>query len=449
MSDLSAAIPPPSRRSLLEFIRLVKTDQLQLYRPSLFTRELGYNRLLFQHSFFLNSPDYIEHVLLTNHKNYTKSRYHRQILGPVLGQGLLTSEGDFWRRQRRIAAPAFHHKRIAGFIDIMAQATAELLAEWDGRSKAFEVTKEMMALTLKIIARTMFSSDVGADTRSVERAMTAMLELGKPSLIDLLGLPEWLPRVQPKGFRRAIADLERVIARILAERHVDPSDRGDLLSMLLAARDEETGEGMNDRQLRDEIMTIFLAGHETTANGLAWTWHLLGRHPEVEARLHVELESVLAGRTPTFADLPALKYTRAVFEEAMRLYPPAHTFNRMAIGWDEIGGHKVPPGSLITISPYVVHRNPKLWPEPERFDPDRFLPENAAGRPRYAYLPFGGGPRICIGNSFAIFEAQVILAMIAQRHRLRPLPGHVVEPVGHITLRPRNGIMVVAERRGS
>ncbi|MCW5732067.1 MAG: cytochrome P450 [Alphaproteobacteria bacterium] len=438
-------LPPVAARrrgSLISFLRRVRTDQLLLYRPSIFTREIGYQRLFLQHAFLLNRPDYIEHVLLANHRNYSKSRYHRQILGPVLGNGLLTSEGDFWRRQRRIAAPAFHHRRIAGFVDSMAQAAGEMLVRWDGRDGPFEITREMMALTLVIIARTMFSSNVGADIAKVERAMTTMLELGKPSLIDLFGLPEWLPRPLPRGLRRAKRDLDEVIGRILAERRADPADRGDLLSMLLAARDEESGEGMSDRQLRDEIMTIFLAGHETTANALAWTWYLLARHPEVEARLHTEVDRVLGGRVPAFADLANLTYVRQVFEESMRLYPPAHTFNRMALGEDEIGGLRIPPGALITISPYVVHRNPALWPDPERFDPDRFAPEKAAGRPRYAYIPFGGGPRICIGNSFALFEAQVIIAMVAQRYRLALEPGHVVEPVGHITMRPKNGIMM-------
>jgi len=443
-SDTAAT---PRRRGFIDFVRAVKSDVLSLYQPHIFSRDVQYRRVLMAHSVFLNRPDLIEHVLLTNQRNYAKSRFHRQLLGPVLGQGLLTSEGEFWRRQRRIAAPAFHHRRIAGFVAAMVEETAAMIGRWAGAPQPFEITKEMMALTLTIITRTMFSADVGPDVRKVERAMTRMLELGRPSLLDLLGLPEWLPRAMPPKFRAAIADLEHVIHRILAERRADPTDRGDLLSMLLAARDEETGEGMSDRQLRDEIMTIFLAGHETTANGLAWTWYLLAQNPAAETRMHAEIVSRLGDRSPTIEDLAAMPYTRAVFEEAMRLYPPAHTFNRMALAEDRIGEVVIPKGALVTISPYVTHRNPKLWPDPERFDPERFLPEQARGRPRYAYLPFGGGPRICIGNSFALFEAQAILAMIGRRWRVTLEPGHKVEPVGQITLRPKNGIMVRLEKR--
>jgi cytochrome P450 len=247
--------------------------------------------------------------------------------------------------------------------------------------------------------------------------------------------------------RRAVVEFDALVARFVAQRRADSSARHDLLAMLLAARDTDTGEGMSDKQLRDEILTIFMAGHETTANALSWVWYLLAMHPDAEARLHAELDRVLGGRMPAFADLAALKWTRMVIEEAMRLYPPAHAIARTAIGEDRIGGVRIPPGASISISMYVTHRNPNLWPEPERFDPERFSPEAAARRHRFAYLPFGGGPRVCIGNAFALAEAQVIVAMVAQRYRLRLAPGHVVEPVGLLTLRSKNGVWVTLEPR--
>jgi cytochrome P450 len=304
----------------------------------------------------------------------------------------------------------------------------------------------MMGLTLDIIARTMFSKDVRGEVETVRRLTDVVVAL-PPNMLDLLGFPEWFPRRQPAAYRRVIAEFDAMVARLLAERRADGIDRGDLLSMLLAARDPETGEGMSDKQLRDEILTIFLAGHETTANALAWTWYLLARHPEAEARLHDELDRVLGGRLPSLADLAELKWTRMVLEEAMRLYPPAHTISRTALGEDWIGGVRVPRGASITISIYVTHRSPNIWPEPERFDPERFTPAAVAARHRFAYLPFGGGPRICIGSSFAMAEAQVIVAMIAQRYRLRLAPGHVVEPVGLVTLRAKNGVWVTLEPR--
>jgi cytochrome P450 len=434
------------RFGLIEFIRRVRTDQLSTLVPELFGRNMIYNRILFLHSFLINKPEYIEHVLLTNHENYSKSQFLRRMLGPILGDGLLTSEGELWRRQRRIAAPAFHNKRIAGFVDTFGACTQATLARWHTLPQPFDVTAEMMALTLDIIARTMFSTDVRGEVEAVRRLMEIVVNM-RPSVPDLLGLPEWLPRRQPAAYRRAVAQFEALVAGFLAERRADGIDRGDLLAMLLAARDPDTGEGMSDKQLRDEILTIFLAGHETTANALSWIWYLLARHPQAEARLHEELDRVLGGRVPTYADLAELKWTRMVIEEALRLYPPAHTIARTALGEDRIGGVRVPAGAFISISIYVTHRNPNLWPQPERFDPERFAPAEVARRHRFAYLPFGGGPRICIGSSFALAEAQVVVAAIAQRYRVRLAPGQIVEPIGLITLRPKGGMKVTLEPR--
>ena len=439
---------PPRRLGLIEFIRRVREDQLSVIDPALYAEDLTYSRILFLHSFLVNKPEYIEQVLLTNHANYRKSHFLRNLLGPLLGEGLLTSEGEVWRRQRRIAAPAFHRARIGEFVATMQASTRAMLARWSSMSEPFDVAAEMMALTLDIIARTMFSAEVSGEVAAIRRLTDIVVKL-RPSLLDLFGFPQWLPRRQPPQYRAAIAAFEALVARFLAERRSGKREGGDLLSMLLAARDPETGEGMSDRQLRDEILTIFLAGHETTANALTWTWYLLARHPQVEARLHDELDAVLGGRLPGFADLADLKWTRMVIEEAMRLYPPAHTIARTAIGEDRIGGVRVPPGASITISIHALHRNPKLWQEPERFDPERFAPDAVAPRHRFAYLPFGGGPRICIGNGFAMAEAQVILATVAQRWRLRLAEGHPVVPIGLVTLRPRHGLWVTLEPRRS
>lgn len=439
---------PTPQFGFFEFLRRARKDQLLLLVPEMFDRDMVYSRFLFLHSFLINKPEYIEHVLLGNHANYRKSYFLRHILGPLLGDGLLLSEGEFWRRQRRIAAPAFHSKRIANFVATMVSCTEATLARWRGTTEPFDIAAEMMALTLNIVSRTMFSTDVSGDVEAVRRLMNIVVAL-KPSTADLLGFPEWFPRRQPKGYERAITEFEALVSRFLAERRAAGIERGDLLSMLLSARDPETGQAMSDKQLRDEILTIFLAGHETTANALTWTWYLLSQHPDAEARLHDELDRVLGGRMPSAGDIAELKWTRMVIEETMRLYPPAHTIARTAIAEDWIGGIRLPPGALITISIYVTHHNPNLWPEPERFDPERFAPAAVAQRHRFAYVPFGGGPRICIGNGFAMTEAQVVLAAIAQRYRVRLAPGHVVQPIGLITLRPKTGIWVTLEPRTS
>jgi cytochrome P450 len=431
----------PRRMGLIEFLRRAREDGLSIIQPDIFDRNLVYNRLLFLNMYTVLKPEYIEQVLLTNQKNYPKPRALRNMLGPVLGEGLLLSEGDFWRRQRRIAAPAFQHNRIAGLVDLMSAEAQTMAEQWRSKTEPFDVAAEMMALTFTIIARSMFSIDVANEIETVRRLANYVVS-ARPSSLDLLGLPQWIPRLHPKEFREAVKAFDALVARIIAERRASAADHGDLLSMLLSARDAETGEGMSDRQLRDEILTIMLAGHETTANALSWCWYLLAEHPEAEARLHEELERVLGGRAPRREDIPELKYTRMVIEETLRLYPPAFIIGRTAMDEDWIGGVRIPPGAMIIVHPYITHRNPNLWPEPERFIPERFTPEETARRHRFAYLPFGGGPRICIGNGFAMTEAAVILATLAQSHRLRLAPGHEVKPIGLVTLRPRDGVWV-------
>ena len=314
-----------------------------------------------------------------------------------------------------------------------------------------DVAAAMMHTTLHIISRAMFSSDSDEIVDVVERGVGQYQASVRPGLLDLLRFPVWLTRLL--SFRRAIGafdEFDKSVDRLLSTRGREPStEPRDLLARLIAARDSETGGGMTAKEVRDQVVTIFMAGHETTAQALAWTWYLLSLHPAAEAKLHDELSMVLAGRRPRYDDLASLRYTRMVIEESMRLYPPAHTMAREPIATDHILGHRIPAGALVLIVPWLLHRKPSLWEHPDRFDPERFSPERVLARPRYAYIPFGAGQRICIGAAFAMTEAMLILAMIAQRYRLHLKPGHPVEPQGLITLRPRYGLRMILERQAS
>jgi cytochrome P450 len=398
-------------------------------------------------SYMVFHPDDVKHVLQDNHQNYVKGLIIDRTK-VLIGDGLFTSEGSFWRRQRRLAQPAFHRQRSAGFATAMTDATAAMLARWDahaGSGVPFDVAAEMNRLTLRVVGQTLFSMDLDGAAADVGRALQVALAYVDRRALLVAPSPLIVPTPQNLRFRRARRVLDRVVYDIIETRRRDGSQTSDLLSMLLQARDEETGEGMSDRQLRDEVMTFLLAGHETTAAALAWTWYLLARHPAVEARLRAEVDTVVGDRTPTVEDLPALSYTRMVVEETMRLYPPVWGIGRQTIGEDTLGGYRVPAKVVVSISPYVTHRHPACWDDPERFDPERFTPERAAGRSRFAYLPFSGGPRLCIGSEFALMEAQLVIAMVVQRYRLALVPGRVVEPEVRLTLRPRGGLPATLE----
>jgi len=385
----------------------------------------------------VSSPEGANHVLAENNKNYGKQTRGYRNLRYVLGNGLLTSEGEAWKRQRRIAQPAFHRQRIAGFARTMVRAAEHATAELERRrGNDVDVHHEMMRLTLRIVGETLLGYDPTDAADEVGAALAFLLSLANERTRRVLALPPIVPTRENRKFRRAKAILDRVVLRMIAERRRSPGDRGDLLSMLIAARDAETGESMDDRQLRDETMTIFLAGHETTANALTFAWLLLSRHPAALRELRAELTQVLAGRSPTADDLPKLPGTRRILQEAMRLYPPAWIIGRSATGPDEIGGYAIPARSIVFVSPYVMHRHPGLWTEPEAFDPQRF----ARDPPRGAYLPFGAGPRMCIGNAFASMEAELVLATMAQRVHFDLVPGSDVELDASITLRPRHGV---------
>ncbi len=438
------AAPGPRGHALLGSLPAYRQGRLRFFTDT--AREYGgvvRVRLGPRVIHLVSHPDGIKHILQDNHRNYRKGeRYDRLV--PVLGRGLLTSEGEFWLRQRRLAQPAFHRQRLGAFATIMTEATAAMLARWEReawRGQPLDIAAEMMRLTFAIVGRTLFSADVSGEADAVGQALTIALREADRRIRSTIPLPERLPTARNRRVREAIRTLDGVVYNLIAARRDGRDAReGDLLAMLLAARDEETGEGMSDRQLRDEVMTIVLAGHETTANALAWTWYLLSQHPEAEEHLRAEVATALSGRTPGIEDLAALSYTRMVIEEAMRLYPPAWAVGRTALVDDEIGGYRIPAGKTVVLSPYVTQRLPQFWDDPERFAPERFRPERVAARPRFAYFPFGGGPRLCIGNGFAMLEAQLIVAMVAGRYRLRLVPGQRVEPEPMVTLRPRGGL---------
>jgi cytochrome P450 len=442
---------PEGRLTLRQFLRVVRDNTLATYPPEAFDEDIIARRLLWRRRFIINEPNAVRHVLLDNAANYTKSELSRRLLEPALGRGLLTSEGETWRRHRRIMAPAFDHRSIIGYAPIVTEVTAGLLERWDALPDPGEidVAAAMMRMTLHIISRAMFSSDSDDIVDVVERGVGQYQATVRPGLLDLLRFPVWLTRLL--SLRRAIGafdEFDKSVDRLLSTRGCEPNPGPrDLLARLVSARDTETGGGMTAQEVRDQVVTIFMAGHETTAQALAWTWYLLSLHPQAEAKLHAELTTVLAGRTPRYDDLASLRYTRMVIEESMRLYPPAHTMAREPIATDHILGHRIPAGALVLIVPWLLHRKPSLWEHSDRFDPERFSPERVLARPRYAYIPFGAGQRICIGAAFAMTEAMLILAMIAQRYRLHLKLDHPIEPQGLITLRPRYGIRMTLERR--
>jgi cytochrome P450 len=381
------------------------------------------------------SPSGVQHVLAENNKNYGKRTRGFAVLRYVLGDGLLTSEGELWKRQRRLAQPAFHRQRIAGFAAAMVRAASDCAGALEQRrGSEVDIHQEMMRVTLRIVGETLLGHDPSGDADKVGPSVSYLLKSANQRASRFILLPPVLPTASDRRVRQATALLDEVVLRIIAERRRRPGD--DLISMLLQSRDAETGEAMSDRQLRDEAMTIFLAGHETTANALTFSFLLLSRHPDAFRDLREELARVLGGRSPTFDDLPRLVFTRMVVQEALRLYPPAWIISRSATGPDEIAGYAIPARSIVFLCPYLVHRHPRFWKDAEEFRPRRFETEP----PKGAYFPFGAGPRQCIGNGFATIEAELVLATLAQRLSFELPHGRAVELDPQITLRPRGGL---------
>ena len=395
--------------------------------------------------YLVTHPDLVRDILVTHHRNFIKS-YALQRARVLLGEGLLTSEGEQHLRQRRLAQPAFHRERIAAMADVMVEFARHTRDQWR-EGMEVDATREMNRTTLSIAGQTLLGADVENEADALGRALTDALSLFNRLHNPLAALLDRLPVPGTVRMRRARERLDATIYRIIEERRRRGPEGNDLLGMLLAARDEEgDGGGMSDLQLRDELLTLFLAGHETTANALAWSWHLLAAHPEVEARLHAELREVLAGREPTEADYAALPFTRAVFAESMRLYPPAWAIGREPLTDYAAGGYRLRAGSIVLICPWVLHRDPRWWDRPLEFRPERWMePGFEASLPRFAYVPFGGGPRKCIGEGFAWMEGVLVLATLASRWRLRPVPGARVRPEARITLRPL-GLRMRVER---
>jgi cytochrome P450 len=438
--------PGPKPHFLIGNMPLANRDPLAVF--SAWAREFGdifYYRAAWIQVYFLNHPDLIESVLVRNYQNFLKDRVVRNSRW-FFGQGLLTNEGESWLRQRRLSQPAFHRERVASHAKIMTDHAEQMLATWqDGETR--DVHQEMMRLTLRIVVRTLFNVEA-EDIDEISSAMNVLMRNSTGVRMLLPPLFRHLPTPAMIEFRRAVRQLDATVYRIISVRRAGRSDSnsGDLLSMLMQARDED-GTGMSDEQLRDEVLTFLLAGHETTALALSWTWHLLSQFPEVERQLHEELDRVLGGRIPVFSDLSALPYTERVIKESMRLYPPAWGVARTVVSEFELRGYSIPTGANVVMSPWIMHRDPKYFHDPEKFEPDRWLPERPQSLPRFAYFPFGGGPRQCIGAAFAMMEATLLLATIAKRFQFRAVPEHPVIPTPSFTLRPKHGILMRFEAR--
>jgi len=393
--------------------------------------------------YMLSHPDYIEHVLLTHQKHYTKSRF-TQRRKSLFGNGLIFSEGDFWLRQRRLMQPSFHHRNIERYSEAMVELTQRLTADWQDGEK-LNMHDEMMQLSLGIVVKTLFDTDNAGDTRAIGQVLDVLIDQVSAAAVRPLQFPDWFPTAGNRRYNAALARLNTIIANIIHEHRQRGTASNDLLATLLQAQDED-GQRMSDKQIRDEVVNLYIAGHETVALALAFTWYLLAEHPDVEAQLHTELERVLRGRAPTIADLPNLPYTEQIVVEALRLYPPVWGIFRDCAQADEIAGYPIAPKTVVLLSPWVIQRDARFYEEPEIFRPERW--HHAANPPtRFAYFPFGGGQRLCIGNNFALVEARLALATLAQQWHFTLATTDPLELVPSITMRPKHGIWLIANKR--
>ena len=436
--------PGPPPKFLIGNMPLASDQPLSVFTK--WAREYGdvfYYRAAWLHVYFLNHPDLIEEVLVRNPRNFRKDRVVRNSRW-FFGEGLLTNEGDSWLRQRKLSAPAFHRERVSSYAQIMTDYAEQMLAVWhNGETR--DIQQEMMQLTLNVVVRALFNVESDR-TQQIRTAMNLMMGNATGVRMLLPPIARYLPTPQMNRVRRAVKGLDETVYNIIAQHRASTRDSGDLLSMLMSARDED-GSRMSDKQLRDEVLTFLLAGHETTALALTWTWYLLDQNPKAEQRLHQELDRVLAGRAPTASDLANLSYCDRVIRESMRLYPPAWSLARTVISNFELHGYTIPAGANVVMSQWIMHRNPTYFPDPEKFDPDRWLTEGAQKLPRFAYFPFGGGPRQCIGAAFAMMEATLLLATMAQHFRLHLIADHPVIPVPSFTLRPKHGMKMTLKSR--
>jgi len=402
-------------------------------------------RLFGLEAMLISHPEGVRHILQERHTVYTKQNQDYKMLARVLGQGLVTSDGALWKQQRRLIQPAFHKEKIRGFAALMgreAEASTERLSAAAHAGQVVDIVAEAKRTALDIVVQALIGVDAGSDSDRFGETFSRLNELITAQFTSVLGRLPWLPTKGNRTLRSAKLEMDRMVESIIARRRAAGIEGNDLLGMLLASRDEDTGKGMSDEQLRDEVTTLIAAGHETTAMTLGWTIYLLGRHPEIARQVADEARSVLGGRTAGYDDLEKLELTRRVIEESLRIYPPAWAVSRTPSEEDEIGGFRVPKRSLVFLSQWVTHRHPEFWPDPERFDPDRFTPEASATRPRFAHFPFLMGPRMCIGFAFAAMEARIVLATWLSRLRLPLADDRVVEPDPLVTIQPKGGVWV-------
>jgi cytochrome P450 len=451
--------PPTLGRFPFGVLPEFRRDPLGLYgRAMLQHRDLVRMRFGPRFSYTVYHPDFIKRILVDNNKNFQRHELGNGLLKRLIGENLLTSDGEFWLRQRRLLQPAFHRQRIHGLGGIMTDSATQMLQRWDQvpADQEIDLAREMMQVTLRVVGRALFSVDLLQDSSGLGRSIEMGSRYFAYRLGRLFAPPLWVPTKINREYKAAVQSVLHIVPDMISARRqfiaqhgtADEGERQfDMIDLLLAARYEDTDEGMDDEQLATEIRMFIAAGHETTSNTLTWTLYLLSQHPDVEAKLHREVDETLSGRLPTTDDLARLPYAKMVLEEAMRLYPAAWVLARQSIGEDQFGEYVIPPHHGVVVPIFAVHRHPDYWPEPERFDPERFTAEQAAQTHRFAYLPFGGGPRQCIGSAFALTEAQLILAMITQRYQPRVRPGYQVEPEAQITLKVRGGLPVRLVRR--
>lgn len=443
---MARMLPPGPRSGMLRLMQAVVTgEKFDALAFSRFVSDNygGMSYIKFGPITFyqISDPEIVHDLLVKQAANFHKAQIVRDVFKPFVGNGLIISEGDFWKRQRKLVQPAFHSKRIESYGQAMVEHTQKMLDGWrDGESRFID--REMMKLTLSIVCKTLFDADVSGEAERVGELLTQTLDASNERINAVVRLPEWVVTPRRAEQKRMVAELDTILQRFIDERRASGDDRGDLLSMLLMAVDSDDNSQMTDMQLRDEAMTLFIAGHETTAMSLAWAWYLLSQNPECMRKLREEVDTVLNGRAPTLEDLPNLPYGEQVIKETMRLYPAAPGVGREPIEETTIAGYPVPKGALVNVSIYAMHHSDRYFEKPERFNPERFSPENEKLIPRYAYLPFGAGPRVCVGFQFAMMEARLILATIAQRFDLALVPNQEVIPEQLVTLRPKHGIQM-------
>ena len=448
-NPLSATVPPrPPGSSILGHIPQWRRDPLKLVTEA--ARYGDVVRLqLPGETYLLNHPRHVKHVLQDNHQNYVKGWVFDRIK-PYWGESLLTAEGEVWRTQRRRVQPSFKREHTVGFAPAITRRTAEMLDRWEpsaGSDRELVLYNEMTQLALVIIGDVLFGVELWGDVSKMAGAVQTALRVLKTRVAALAPLPLWIPTPDNMRFNGAMRTLRGGVTDIIERTRSAGGEARSFVAMLMDARDSESGERMSDEQLHYEVIGMLQQGHDTIGETLAWTWYLLSLHPEIERKLHDEVSRVLGGRVPVVADLEHLKYANMIVQESLRLIPPVWIIPRDAIKDDEIGGFKIPGGATVLVSPYLTHRHPEFWTNPEAFDPDRFLPDAAKGRPRHAYFPFGGGPRLCMGADMAIMETLLILAMVVQRYQLHLVPGHREEPECILDMIPRYGVRATLRKQ--